>query len=119
MVLPEELKSNFDKKSKERFLVYLPGNGGPIYFSSYGKDGRTGWDIYRTEVVGTGSATPVKLSGYINTDQDEDYAVPHSDGKSFYFSSKGHNSMGGYDIFRSAYDKGFMYSGHPRTWISR
>jgi hypothetical protein len=115
VVLPEELKSNFDKKSKERFLVYLPGNGGPIYFSSYGKDGRTGRDIYRTEVVGTGFATPVKLSGYINTDQDEDYAVPHSDGKSFYFSSKGHNSMGGYDIFRSAYDKGLDVFGPPEN----
>ncbi len=25
----------------------------------------------------------------------------HPDGKSLYFSSKGHNSMGGYDIFKS------------------
>ena len=26
------------------------------------------------------------------------------DGKTLYFSSKGHNSMGGYDIFRCSYD---------------
>jgi len=115
VILPEELKSSYDKKSKERFLVYLPDNGGPIYFSSYGKDGKTGRDIYRTELVGTGFATPVKLSGYINTDQDEDFPVLHSDGKSFYFSSKGHNSMGGYDIFRSAYDKGLDVFGPPEN----
>lgn len=70
VVLPEELKSNLDKKSEERGLVYLPDEPGPIYFSSYGKDGRTGRDIYRTELLPDGSfSTPVKLAGYVNTDR--------------------------------------------------
>ncbi|MEZ4738029.1 MAG: hypothetical protein R2818_01395 [Flavobacteriales bacterium] len=116
VVLPEELKSTLDRKSNERSLVYLPRNGAPIYFSSYGKDGKTGRDIYRTELMPDGKfAEPVKLAGYINTDQDEDYAFMHPDGKSFYFSSKGHNSMGGYDVFRSAYDKGLDVFGPPEN----
>ena len=116
VVLPEELKSSLDKKSKRRSLVYLPEKGGPIYFASYGKDGKAGLDIYRTELLTNGTfATPVKLAGYVNSDQDEDYAFMHPDGRSFYFSSKGHNSMGGYDVFRSAYDKASETFGPPEN----
>ncbi|MBL7952938.1 MAG: hypothetical protein JNM62_14605 [Flavobacteriales bacterium] len=117
VVLPEELKSSLDKKSKQRTLVYIPAKGGSaIYFGSYGKDGKTGRDIYRTELTTDGKfAPPLKLAGYVNTDQDEDFAFLHPDGRSFYFSSKGHNSMGGYDVFRSAYDKGLDAFGPPEN----
>ncbi|MBS1582243.1 MAG: hypothetical protein JST66_08605, partial [Bacteroidetes bacterium] len=116
VVTPDELKSSLDKKSKITGLVYLPAKGGPIYFSSYGKDGKTGRDIYRTELLPTGEfATPVKLAGYINTNEDEDYACMAPDGRSFYFSSKGHNSMGGYDVFRSTYDKASDVFGPPEN----
>jgi outer membrane protein OmpA-like peptidoglycan-associated protein len=36
----------------------------------------------------------------LNTPYDEDAPFMHPDGKTLYFSSKGHTSMGGYDIFR-------------------
>lgn len=116
VVIPEELKSTLDKKSKRRTLVYLPEKGGAIYFASYGKDGKTGLDIYRTELLTNGTfAVPVKLAGYVNTDQDEDFAFLHPDGRNFYFSSKGHNSMGGYDVFRSAFDKVSETFGPPEN----
>ncbi len=117
VVLPEELKSSLDKKKKERSLIYLPGSSGhPIYFSSYGKDGKTGKDIYRTELLPTGGfATPVKVPGYINTDEDEDHPFLHPDGKTFYFSSKGHNSMGGYDVFKAIYDRRSDVFGPPEN----
>ena len=47
---------------------------------------------------------PEKLPKNINTEFDEDYAFLHPDGKTFYFSSTGHNSMGGYDIFKCEYE---------------
>jgi hypothetical protein len=116
VVLPDELKSSLDKKKKERMLLYLPNAKGAIYFGSYGKDGRTGKDIYRTELLPTGNfADPVKVAGYINTDQDEDFPFPHPDGKTFYFSSKGHNSMGGYDVFRASYDRNTGAFGPPEN----
>lgn len=116
VVLPEELMTSADKKKKERNLVYLPGKGGAFYFSSYGRDGSTGRDIYRSELLTDGTfATPVKLAGYINTDQDENYPFMHPDGKTFYFSSKGHNSMGGYDVFRATYDRGLDAFGRPEN----
>ena len=114
VVTPEELKSSVDRKAKDLALVYLPDKGGPIYFASYGKGGTTGRDIYRSELLPNGEfATPVKLAGYINTDQDEDFPFMSPDGKSFYFCSKGHNSMGGYDVFKSTYDKGLDVFGAP------
>lgn len=116
VVTPDELKTALDKKNKYRGLVYLPDKGGAIYFSSYGKDGRTGLDIYRTELMPDGRfATPEKLAGFINTDQDEDHAFLHPDGRTFYFSSKGHSSMGGYDVFRATYDKGMDTFGMPEN----
>lgn len=116
VVAPDELKTNLDKRRKLRSLVYLPDKGGPIYFSSYGKDGSTGLDIYRTELLPDGKfAVPVKLSGFINTSHDEDHAFMHPDGRTFYFSSKGHSSMGGYDVFRSRYDKGMDAFGRPEN----
>lgn len=39
----------------------------------------------------------------LNTEFDEDAPFLSSDG-SLYFSSRGHNSMGGYDVFRASYD---------------
>lgn len=43
-----------------------------------------------------------RLPENINTKYDEDGIFLHPDGKTLYFSSKGHNSMGGYDVFKSA-----------------
>ena len=37
----------------------------------------------------------------INTIYDEDFPNLSPDGKTLYFSSKGHSSMGGYDIFKA------------------
>ncbi|MBL7986076.1 MAG: tetratricopeptide repeat protein, partial [Flavobacteriales bacterium] len=86
VVTPEELKSTLDKKSNERALIYLPDKGGRIYFASYGKSSGTGRDIYRTELLPNGEfATPTKLAGYINTNEDEDFPFMAPDGKSFYF----------------------------------
>ncbi|MBL8002552.1 MAG: PD40 domain-containing protein [Flavobacteriales bacterium] len=116
VVTPDELRSSLDKKSDFRSLIYLPEKPGPIYFSSLGKDGRTGKDIYRTELLATGQfAEPQKLAGYVNTDQDEDHPFLSADGRYFYFASKGHNSMGGYDVFRASYDKGLDVFGAPEN----
>jgi len=41
------------------------------------------------------------IGSEINTIYDEGAIFMHPDGQTLYFSSKGHNSMGGYDIFKS------------------
>lgn len=42
-----------------------------------------------------------RLPENINSKYDEDGIYVHPDGKTIYFSSKGHNSMGGYDVFKA------------------
>ena len=101
---PKELLSKLDLKSKEEHVFFLPTNGKKIFFSSKGKDGATGKDIYMTSRV-NGAFTPaVKLKSTVNTEFDEDFAFMHPNGSTLYFASKGHGSMGGYDIFRCEWD---------------
>ncbi len=44
---------------------------------------------------------PRNIGGLINTKYDEEGVFITADGKYLYFASQGHNSMGGFDIFRS------------------
>jgi hypothetical protein len=101
---PTELLSKLDLKSKEEHVFFLPNNGKKIFFSSKGKDGLTGNDIYMTSRQNGTFTPPVKLKSTVNTEFDEDFAFMHPNGSTLYFASKGHGSMGGYDIFRCEWD---------------
>ena len=104
IVKPEEFKTKKDKKSNDSQLMFL-SDSGYVYFSSYGKKGTYGLDIYRAKKNEDGSwTTPERLPETINTKYDENYPFLWVDGKTLYFSSKGHNSMGGYDIFKTVFD---------------
>lgn len=104
LVKPEEFKTPADKKKKERSVIFLPKSGDVVFFSSYGETGENGRDIYMVKKEAGGLfGKPQKVEG-INTPYDEDYPFLHPDGMTLYFASKGHNSMGGYDIFVSRKD---------------
>jgi hypothetical protein len=80
-----------------------------LVFTSDREGGMGGTDIYFCQRKLNGQWTePQNIGGYINTPFDEDGPFISPDGTKLYFSSKGHNSMGGYDIFYSEYlkDKG-------------
>lgn len=105
LVCPEELLSKYDLKTGERFLMYFPGNSSTVFFSSYGKEGSAGRDIYRAVRMPNGNwSKPIAMSG-INTPYNDDFPFLHPDGETFYFASEGHNSMGGYDIFKCKYNE--------------
>ena len=77
-----------------------------LYFVSDREGGYGGRDIYVVTRDENGIWGEVKNIGdKINTKYDEDGVFIHPDGKTLYFSSKGHNTMGGYDIFYSVKDK--------------
>jgi hypothetical protein len=103
ITVPEELLSSEDKKRGHRPLMHYDQSRTMCYFSSYGKGGDL--NIYEAVRGSNGSfSKPVIVAGDVNTVFDEDYPFMHSDGRTLYFSSKGHNSMGGYDIFSSVMD---------------
>ncbi len=78
-----------------------------LYFASERPGGFGGRDIYRSQKQANGEWGPaVNLGEKINTKYDEDAPFIHSDGTTLFFSSKGHTSIGGYDIFSSSNKSG-------------
>ena len=102
IVKPDDFKTQLDKKKKETSVIVLNGEKNELYFSSFGDSEDRGKDIYVVRRLPNGGwSAPYNLGPEINTEFDEDYPFLHPSGKVLYFCSKGHNSMGGYDIFRS------------------
>jgi hypothetical protein len=102
---PDDFKTPFDLKSKESTIMFFPNNAKVLYFSSYGEKGENGKDIYKVEKLSSGGwSTPI-LVEELSTPYDDDYPYLHQNGKVIYFSSKGFNSMGGYDIFKSEWNE--------------
>lgn len=78
-------------------------DGKTIYFASDRKGGKGGLDIYKTTLQANGSwSAPVNLGAPVNTEANEDAPFIHPDQKTLYFTSEGHNSMGGRDIFKTS-----------------
>ncbi|MBN1337917.1 MAG: OmpA family protein [Bacteroidales bacterium] len=73
-----------------------------LYFTSIRDEGYGGADIYYVRLDEKGKWSDVRNIGAgINTPFDEESVFITSDGKTLYFSSKGHTSMGGFDIFKT------------------
>ncbi len=102
IVVAADFQSKIDVKRKHFPLIYFPANSDTVYFSSYGEVDKGNKDIYfKTRTLeGTWSSAQT-LKGMVNTYEDEDFPFLAADRNTLYFSSKGHNSMGGYDVFRS------------------
>ncbi len=77
-------------------------DGKSIYFSSNRKESLGGMDIFRSDMREDGTwGEPVNLGPGINTILNEDTPAMSPDGKRLYFSSQGHSTMGGFDVFYS------------------
>ncbi len=80
--------------------------GDMIYFTSNRPEGLGGKDIWSVQVYIDDygylkTYNPQPLGSPINTDKDEFAPFIHADNHTLYFSSDGHNGLGGQDIFRS------------------
>lgn len=82
--------------------AYLSKDGKTILFTSEDEGGMGGLDIYKSTKNSTGQwEKPENLGGIINTIYDEDSPYLTDDGKTLYFSSKGHPGYGSYDVYKS------------------
>jgi hypothetical protein len=101
---PADFITPVDKKKKDKSIIYLPASKEVLYYASYGTGDNK--DIYIVRRLPSGDwSKPENLITPINTEYDEDFPFLHPNGKVLYFASKGHNSMGGYDIFKSELDE--------------
>jgi hypothetical protein len=97
----ELLQGEVDSKYYEPSAC-LTKDGSYLIFSSNRPEGLGGMDLYISKKLVNGEwAKPINLGAPINTSYDEDSPFLHPDGKTLYFSSNGHNSMGGFDMFYS------------------
>lgn len=75
-----------------------------------------GIDIFMAKMLPGGIwSIPVNLGPTINTQYDEMYPVISADGKTLYFASQGHRSMGGYDVYKSTWNEQFSRWDRPEN----
>lgn len=83
----------------------ISSDGRTLYFSSERPGGFGGKDIYKSVKLPNGQWGPAEnLGPAINTKYNDDAPFIHPDNISLFFSSEGHSSMGGYDIFVSTFE---------------
>ena len=91
--------------------VFLTQTGDTMYYiSANEKLTEGGKDIMMTTLDKKGKWNkPKNLGSLVNTEYNEEGIYLTPDGREMYFSSQGHNSMGGYDVF-------YTYKQDDGTW---
>lgn len=74
-----------------------------LVFSSDRPGGLGGLDIWYCYKEDNKWSEPINAGPSVNTIYNDDAPYIHPSGHTLYFSSKGHTSMGGYDIFKSEF----------------
>lgn len=104
---PVSLGKTINSAEHESSASIAP-DGRTIYFVSNRKEGSQGGrDIWVSQLKADGKwGKAENLGATINTKKNEEAVFIHPDGKTLYFSSEGHDGMGGYDIFKSTFENG-------------
>ncbi|WP_181369158.1 OmpA family protein [Flavobacterium profundi] len=98
--IPKEIKiKNFSNKNK--YVGYFLANDNKHLLMAIQKEEGFGLkDLYVSFLEKEGSwSTPLNLGNIVNTYSEEANPFLASDGKTLYFSSKGHPGYGGYDLY--------------------
>ncbi len=89
-----------------------------LYFSSNRRGGKGGLDIYRVPIDNSGRfGRPINLGSVINTPGDEIFPYVSENGK-LYFSSDGHPSIGGLDLYVASRNENEILIEHLGTPIN-
>ncbi|GIV26613.1 MAG: hypothetical protein KatS3mg027_0427 [Bacteroidia bacterium] len=102
---PVRLNSNINTEYWEGSCS-VSADGRYLYFASERPGGYGGRDLWVSEKEGDDWGPATNLGPIINTKYDEDAPFIHPDGITLFFSSKGHKSIGGYDIMYSIKKEG-------------
>ena len=118
----ELLESSINSKFWETDAS-LDTYGNIIFFTSDRDGGYGGKDIWMMKRLPNGQwAEAQNLGENINTIYDEDGPYLHPDGKTLYFSSQGHQTMGGHDFLMSTMNQDGTFSepinmGYPTNTV--
>ena len=88
---------------------FVTMDGSVLYFSSNRPGGKGGMDLWKIDIDKRGNSigNAVNLGDEINTSSDEISPFFHQQSSTLFFSSNGHASMGGLDIFKSEYNQDY------------
>ena len=101
---PKPLKGKVNTKRHLETSFSISPDGQTIYFTSDRPGGYGGLDVYQTQLQADSTwGSPTNLGPNVNTKYDEDSPFIGPDGKTLYFSSNGHTTMGKHDIFESVW----------------
>lgn len=102
----EKLNRNINTKFYESHAA-VSADGKKLYFTSNREGGLGELDLWVSERDDTGDwGIPANLGSVVNTPYNEETPFISGDGNTLTFSSEGHGSMGGYDIFLSQFAAG-------------
>ncbi len=103
---PEKLNDNINTKFKES-SASLTSDGNTLYFTSNKEGGFGEHDVYKStwDVKKQKWAVAENLGPVVNTPYEEYSLFIHPDGKTLFFSSCGHKTMGGFDVFKTVWDE--------------
>ena len=99
---PYPLKGINTPSSEGHAFIYNEGN--TIIFSSNNKTKKGDKDLFISSINEKGKWSKAQPVPNINSDQDEDSPLMTNQGRTLFFSSRGHGSMGGFDVYRSDLD---------------
>ena len=107
---PSNLSASINSKYRESHVTISP-DGSSMYFTSDRPGGFGGLDIYVMKKLPNGQwSEPKVLPEEVNTPKDEEYPFVHPNGSILYFNSKGHETVGGYDVFFSRINEDGTFS---------
>ena len=102
---PEKLGGGINRDDSWESQPSLSSDGEVLFFASDRPGGFGGSDIWYSRKNAEGEwQKPVNLGKTINTAGNERSPFLHTDSKTLYFSSAGHDGMGGMDVFYSKMD---------------
>ena len=112
-----ELLSESVTNAKEFAGTIFETEEGPVlYFSRHDENSIGESDIYTSKKLPNGHwGLPTNLGPNINTKYKEDFPYLAPDGKTLFFSSEGHSSMGGFDLFKAVWDEETQTWGKPQN----
>lgn len=103
---PKSLGPNINRPDSWESQASLSSDGKMLFFASDRPGTYGGSDIWYSQRNSDGTwRKPVNLGPTINTPENERSPFLHTDSKTLYFSSSGHDGMGGQDIFFSKLDE--------------
>lgn len=89
---------------------FITEAGDKIYFASDRPGGFGGLDLYVSQKINGEWGTAVNLGPAVNTQFNEDRPFIINNGETLFFSSQGHENIGGYDLFKSELQTNGLWS---------